>query len=314
MPISRDLLASFIETITAERGVAANTVESYTRDLDDFFGFLRREGVDVTRTTQAHITTYLGEQAAAGLAPTSRARRLSAIRQFMKFLVAEGILDENPAFAVAAPKKKRPLPKTLSVAEVDKLIETAEAMIEVTSGKDRARAIRFHCLLELLYATGMRVSELVSLPRAVLRGDGRMLTIKGKGGRERQVPLSAPARRALNRYLGLTPDGEPDMQSARATASKWLFPSSGAAGHLTRQRFAQDLKEAAQAAGISPERVSPHVLRHAFASHLLDRGADLRAVQQLLGHADISTTEIYTHVLEERLKKLVNEHHPLASR
>ncbi len=314
MPTSSDLLASFIETITAERGVAANTVESYTRDLEDFFGFLRREGVDVIQTTQAHITTYLGEQAAAGLAPTSRARRLSAIRQFMKFLVAEGILDENPAFSVAAPKKKRPLPKTLSVAEVDKLIETAEAMIEATSGKDRARAIRFHCLLELLYATGMRVSELVSLPRAVLRGDGRMLTIKGKGGRERQVPLSAPARRALNRYLGLTADGEPDREAVRATASKWLFPSSGAAGHLTRQRFAQDLKEAAEAADISPERVSPHVLRHAFASHLLDRGADLRAVQQLLGHADISTTEIYTHVLEERLKKLVNEHHPLASR
>jgi len=313
MPTPREFLTLFIDTIIAERGVAANTVESYTRDLEDFLGFLRREGCDVARVSQAHITAYLGEQAAAGLAATSRARRLSSIRQFMKFLVAEGVIDENPAFAVAGPKRKRPLPKTLSVSEVDRLIETSEAQVTATSGKERARAVRFHCLLELLYATGLRVSELVSLPHSVLRGDARLLTIKGKGGRERQVPLSGPARLALNRYLGLTSDGEPDPDAGRATASKWLFPSSSAEGHLTRQRFAQDLKELSKTAGIAPERVSPHVLRHAFASHLLDRGADLRAVQQLLGHADISTTEIYTHVLEERLKKLVNEHHPLAN-
>jgi integrase/recombinase XerD len=309
---TRPQLTAFIETIMAERGVAANTVDGYTRDLEDFLSYLAANHCALTSITPAHITAYLRTQAEAGLGPASRARRLSAIRQFMKFLVAEGVLDENPAFAVSGPKRERALPKTLSVAEVDRLIETAEAMTEASVGKEKARAIRFQCLLELLYATGMRVSELVSLPSAVLRGDARLLTIKGKGGRERQVPLSPPARRALNRYLGLTPDGAPDPDVARATAGKWLFPSSSAEGHLTRQRFAQDLKLVATAAGIAPERVSPHVLRHAFASHLLDRGADLRAVQQLLGHADISTTEIYTHVLEERLKKLVNEHHPLA--
>lgn len=307
-------LSSFLEMITAERGVAANTIESYTRDLTDFLGYLKAAKCNLDNIAPAHITAYLRGQTEAGLGPASRARRLSAIRQFMKFLVAEAVLDENPAFAVSGPKRERALPKTLSVAEIDKLIATAEAMVEAASGKERARAIRFHCLLELLYATGMRVSELVSLPKSVLRGDGRLLTIKGKGGRERQVPLSGPAKLSLNRYLGLTASGEVDAHVPRATGSKWLFPSSSAEGHLTRQRFAQDLKELAKTAGIAPQRVSPHVLRHAFASHLLDRGADLRAVQQLLGHADISTTEIYTHVLEERLKKLVNEHHPLAQK
>ena len=312
MTTPQHYLSSFLEMIAAERGVAANTIDGYTRDLTDFLGYLGVAGCALGAIAPRHITSYLREQSEAGLGPASRARRLSAIRQFLKFLVAEAVLDENPAFAIAGPKRERALPKTLSVAEIDKLIATAEHMVDATSGKDHARAVRFHCLLELLYATGMRVSELVSLPTSVLRGDGRLLTIKGKGGRERQVPLSGPARASLNRYLGLTADGAAEPHIHRATASKWLFPSSSAEGHLTRQRFAQDLKELAKAAGIAPERVSPHVLRHAFASHLLDRGADLRAVQQLLGHADISTTEIYTHVLEERLKKLVNEHHPLA--
>lgn len=313
MPQSHRQLAAFIDTITAERGVAANTVDGYRRDITDFLGHLKSADCALADITPSHIRAYLREQTTAGLSPSSRARRLSAIRQFLKFLVAEAVLDENPAFAIAGPKRERALPKTLSVGEVDKLIATAETMVAGATGRDRARAIRFHCLLEILYATGMRVSELVALPRNVLRGDGRLLTIKGKGGRERQVPLSGPARQSLNRYLGLTADGAADPASRRATASKWLFPSSSAEGHLTRQRFAQDLKELAKTAGIAPQRVSPHVLRHAFASHLLDRGADLRAVQQLLGHADISTTEIYTHVLEERLRKLVNEHHPLAS-
>lgn len=313
MPASdQQHLTNFIQSITAERGAAANTVAGYTRDIEDFIAHLSSQNCRLSQLAPTDINAYLRVQADQGLGPASRARRLSAIRQFLKFLVAEAVLDENPAFAVAGPKRERALPKTLSVAEVDRLIETAEHMIEATTGKDRARAIRFHCLLELLYATGLRVSELVSLPRAVLRGDARLLTIKGKGGRERQVPLSQPARRALDRYLGFNVDGEEKRPEPRATASKWLFPSSSAEGHLTRQRFAQDLKELAKTAGMAPERVSPHVLRHAFASHLLDRGADLRAVQQLLGHADISTTEIYTHVLEERLKKLVNEHHPLA--
>ena len=212
-------------------------------------------------------------------------------------------MDEDPTSGLSGPKRQRPLPRTLSVAEVDKLIETAARRAEGLEGRALFRAVRFYCLIEMLYATGMRVSELVSLPRTVLRGDRRVLTIKGKGGRERLVPLNSAARAALDTYLGV---------SGRFDNSPWLFASKAAEGHVTRQGFAIDLKDLAEEAGLDPTRVSPHVLRHAFASHLLDRGADLRAVQQLLGHADISTTEIYTHVLEERLKRLVNEHHPLA--
>ena len=211
----------------------------------------------------------------------------------------------DPAAGLAGPKRQRPLPRTLSIADVDRLIETAARRIGGQDGRALFRALRFYCLLEMLYATGMRVTELVSLPRAVLRGDRRVLTIKGKGGRERLVPLNPAARDALDRYLAV---------SGRFDNSPWLFASKSAEGHVTRQGFALDLKDLALEAGLDPERVSPHVLRHAFASHLLDRGADLRAVQQLLGHADISTTEIYTHVLQERLKKLVNEHHPLAKK
>lgn len=306
-----DHLRAFLDARSAERGMSALTVDAYARDIEDFLSYLG-EASSLSAVTAAHINAYLRLQGEVGLGPASRARRLSAIRQFMKYLVGEGILVENPAEMISGPRKQRPLPKTLSVAEVENLLDTARAAAETATGNERARALRFHCLLEILYATGMRVSELVSLPKSVLIGDGRLLTIKGKGGRERQLPLSGPAREALNRYLGLTADGEPDPDIPRATASRWLFPSSSAQGHLTRQRFAQELKEMAAAAGIAPERISPHVLRHAFASHLLDRGADLRAVQQLLGHADISTTEIYTHVLEERLKRLVHDHHPLA--
>ena len=211
-----------------------------------------------------------------------------------------------------ARRRARALPKTLSVAEVDRLIEAARRRTEPTKGRDHVRALRLHALIEMLYATGLRVTELVTLPRSVLAGDGRVLTIKGKGGRERLVPLNQAARAALDRYLSVgtrRADGLAPMLK-----TKWLFASRGAEGHLTRQRLGQELKELAAEAGLDPERVSPHVLRHAFASHLLDRGADLRSVQQLLGHADISTTQIYTHVLEERLKKLVFEHHPLAAR
>jgi integrase/recombinase XerD len=306
-----DYLHAYLDARSAERGMSALTIEAYARDIGDFLAYLGDES-PLAAITPVVINAYLRHQGEEGLGPASRARRLSAIRQFMKYLVAEGILAENPAETVTGPRKTRPLPKTLSIAEVENLLDTARALADTSTGKERARALRFHCLIEILYATGMRVSELVSLPKSVLLGDGRLLTLKGKGGRERQVPLSGPAREALNRYLGLTADGEPDPDVPRATASRWLFPSSSAQGHLTRQRFAQELKEVAAAAGIAPERISPHVLRHAFASHLLDRGADLRAVQQLLGHADISTTEIYTHVLEERLKRLVHDHHPLA--
>jgi integrase/recombinase XerD len=311
MSATADHLQAFLDARAAERGMSKLTLDAYTRDIEEFLDFLG-EAKPLGALTAADINAYLRHQTEDGLGPASRARSLSAIRQFLKYLVGEGVLAENPAALISGPRKQRPLPKTLNVAEVENLLETARALVEEATGKERARALRFHCLIEILYATGMRVSELVSLPRSVLLGDGRLLTIKGKGGRERQVPLSRPAREALNLYLGLKANGEPDPDVPRATASRWLFPSSSAQGHLTRQRFAQELKDVAAAAGIAPDRISPHVLRHAFASHLLDRGADLRAVQQLLGHADISTTEIYTHVLEERLKRLVNDHHPLA--
>ena len=296
--------------LAAERGAADNTLQAYRRDLDDFLRFLATRNQALPVVIPADISAYLRAISEGGLAPASRARRLSAIRQLFKFLATEGLIAEDPAHGLAGPKKARALPKTLSVAEVDRLIETARARIEPARGRDRVRALRLYALIEMLYATGMRVSELVTLPRTVLAGDGRVLAIKGKGGRERLVPLNQAARAALERYLNVGfDDGVAPM-----LPTKWLFASRGAEGHLTRQRLGQELKELAAEAGLDPERVSPHVLRHAFASHLLDRGADLRSVQQLLGHADISTTQIYTHVLEERLKKLVFEHHPLAVR
>lgn len=307
-------LETFLDMIAAERGAAQNTLAAYRRDLEDFLGFLRRNDLTTATTTADDISGYLNELAATGLGTASRARRLSALRQFFRFLTAEEIIPEDPALGHAGPKRERPLPKTLSPDDIDKLIARAQERQQAAqpgsgNASDRLRATRLYCLIEVLYATGLRVSELVGLPRNVLQGDGKMLTIKGKGGRERLVPLNAGARRALRAYTKLI-DG--DESISRSLKAKWLFPSNGAQGHLTRQRFAQELKEVAIEAGIAPENVSPHVLRHAFASHLLDRGADLRAVQQLLGHADISTTQIYTHVLEERLKELVQQHHPLA--
>ena len=302
-------IGRFIEMLSAERGAADNTRAAYTRDLNDFLGFVHdRQRKALADVAAADISAYLRNAAKVGLAPASRARRLSAIRQLFKFLTAEGVVAEDPAGRLAGPRRGRPLPRTLSPAEVDRLIETARRRIDLAAGRERVRALRLHALIEMLYATGMRVSELVTLRRSVLVGDGRVLFIKGKGGRERMVPLNTPARAALDRYLNVGfDDGLAPM-----VRTKWLFASRGAEGHLTRQRLAQELKELAVEAGLDPGRVSPHVLRHAFASHLLDRGADLRSVQQLLGHADISTTQIYTHVLEERLKQLVFEHHPLA--
>ncbi len=304
-------LDSFLEMLAAERGAAANTLQAYRRDLEDFLAFLDRQAKPLAAAAPAEIGAYLRALSQSGLAPASRARRLSAIRQLFKFLVGEGVIAEDPVVGFAGPKQGRPLPKTLSVAEVDRLIEAARRRTETTRGRERVRALRLHALIETLYATGLRVTELVTLPRSVLAGDGRVLTVKGKGGRERIVPLTPAARTAIDRYLNV---GKGDDDVAPMIATKWLFASRGAEGHLTRQRLAQELKELAEEAALDAERVSPHVLRHAFASHLLDRGADLRSVQQLLGHADISTTQIYTHVLEERLKKLVLEHHPLAAR
>jgi integrase/recombinase XerD len=301
-------LALFLDMLTAERGAAAHTVEAYTRDLADFLAFLAAKGKNAKTATPDHIRAYLAALAREGLAPTSRARKLSAIRQFFRFLLGEGLRAGDPCSAIDSPRLGRPLPKILSLAEVETLLQTAkDASENAEEGIGRRRALRLYAALETLYATGLRVSELIALPRNVLTADDRVLTVKGKGGRERLVPLNETAQGALQTHLAAVRADE--REGKRASA--WLFPSSGGE-HLTRQRFGQELKALALAAGIEPARVSPHVLRHAFASHLLERGADLRTVQQLLGHADISTTQIYTHVIEERLRRLVEEHHPLA--
>jgi integrase/recombinase XerD len=294
--------------IMAERGAAAHTVEAYTRDLSEFLAFLAAKGKEATTASAEHLRGFLASLASKGLAPTSRARKLSAIRQFFRFLLAEGLRADDPCSAIDSPKLGRPLPKILSLAEVEMLLKTASNASEVAAeGSARRRALRLYALLETLYATGLRVSELISLPRGVLTADDLVLTVKGKGGRERLVPLNEAARKALAAHLAAVGEDEAKGKSP----SPWLFPSAGGQ-HLTRQRLGQELKALALASGIEPSRVSPHVLRHAFASHLLERGADLRTVQQLLGHADISTTQIYTHVIEERLRRLVEQHHPLA--
>lgn len=302
-------IRAFLEMMAAERGAARNTLEAYRRDLDELDRCLERSGRALEDATQGDLLAYLAELATNGLSPASRARKLSAVRQLYRFLVAEDVIDEDPSMRLSGPRQARTLPRTLSVAEVDRLLDAARREAETAAGRERIRALRVHCLLEVLYATGLRVTELVSLPRTVLQGDRRLMTIKGKGGRERMVPLNAVARQAIDGYLAAV---DADPEHAKLGRRRWLFPSHGESGHLTRQHMALELKKVAAAAGLDPEQVSPHVLRHAFASHLLDRGADLRAVQQLLGHADISTTEIYTHVLEERLKRLVLDHHPLA--
>lgn len=318
------LIEEFLAMLSAERGASANTLEAYRRDLTRAAEFLASNAAKnsaaaarFTAATDADLRAFLTHLASQGLASASRARQLSALRQFYRFLLAESLISDDPAAHLDAPKRQRPLPKLINVEEVETLLTTAREEITPRQGQPgsaaaRFQALRLSCLLELLYATGMRVTELVSLPRAVLQGDDRMFTIKGKGGRERLVPLNRSARTALAGYLQALRQKEENLRPG-AAARKWLFPSNSAAGHLTRQRFAQELKQLAERAGLNPGKISPHVLRHAFASHLLERGADLRAVQQLLGHADISTTEIYTHILEERLKALVAAHHPLAN-
>jgi integrase/recombinase XerD len=302
---------SFLEMLVAERGAAANTREAYGRDLTDFAGFLARRGRAVHQAGAADLRAYLGQLNDAGMAPRTAARRLSTLRQFHRFLFGEGLRADDPTAGLDSPRQGRTLPKVLSETEVEALLAAARA-------RPGAAGARLVALLELLYATGLRVSELVELPAAAAARDPRVLIVTGKGGKERMVPLSEPARDALKRYRAAAGKREreasPEAPAAPATQApgKWLFPSRGAAGHLTRQRVAQLLKELAVAAGIDPVKVSPHVLRHAFASHLLDHGADLRAVQMMLGHADISTTQIYTHVLDARLKALVRDRHPLS--
>ena len=302
-------LGLFLDMLMAERGAAAHTIEAYTRDISDFLAYLASQGVGARGADADHLRGYLEGLAGRGLAPTSRARKLSAIRQFFRFLFGEGLRADDPSSAIDSPKLGRPLPKILSLAEVEALIETAkQAGLAADEGLARRRALRLYALIETLYASGLRVSELIALPRNVLTADDRVLTIKGKGGRERLVPLNAAAREALGAHLAALDEA----QAAGESTSAWLFPTGDGGQHLTRQRFGQALKALSLSAGLDPARVSPHVLRHAFASHLLERGADLRTVQQLLGHADISTTQIYTHVIEERLRRLVEEHHPLA--
>jgi integrase/recombinase XerD len=302
------LTALFLDMLAAERGAGANTLDAYRRDLDDLAAHLAAEKTSVAAASTADLRGYLATLAGRGFKATSVARRLSAIRQLYRFLYAEGHRGDDPAAVIEGPKRGRALPKVLSIGEVDRLLASAHAAAaDATCPQaERLRALRLACLIEVLYATGLRVSELVALPASAARRDERMLVVRGKGGKERLVPLNQAAKTAMRAYLDAL------GQAERDAGAKWLFPSFGESGHLTRQHAARELKALAGAAGIGSARVSPHVLRHAFASHLLQNGADLRVVQTLLGHADISTTQIYTHVLDERLKSLVRDLHPLA--
>lgn len=295
----------YLEALQAERGAAENTLKAYARDLGDFHRWLAHDGALTLKTAdRASIEAYLTHLDHQGLTATTRARRLSAIRQFYRFAFSEGLRTDDPGAGLSGPRKARTLPVTLSVDQVDALLALARQEADA-----RPAALRMNCLLQLLYATGLRVTELVSLPVAAARGNPALILVKGKGGRERMVPLSDPARAALAEWLAVR-DGVEDRP--RAKRSAFLFPSRGKLGHLTRNAFFLALKDIALRAGIDPSGVSPHKVRHAFATHLLENGADLRVIQMLLGHADISTTEIYTHVLDERLKSLVLEKHPLA--
>lgn len=302
------LIELFLDMLAAERGAGENTLAAYRNDLEDLSAHLRASRSTIANATTDSLRKFLASLAERGFKSSSLARRLSAVRQLYRFLYAEGKRGDDPAAVLEGPKRARTLPKVLSVADVDKLLETARANSDNAEQPlpQRLRAARLLCLLEVVYATGLRVSELVALPAAAARRDQRMLVVRGKGGKERLVPLNKQAKSAMAEYLELRSKAE------RGKESKWLFPSFGEQGHLTRQHFARELKTLGAACAIHSSRLSPHVLRHAFASHLLHNGADLRVVQTLLGHADISTTQIYTHVLEERLKTLVRDLHPLA--
>ena len=300
-------ISGFLEAQAAELGAATNTLLAYGRDLKDFAGWLDRRNSDFANADRAVIEAYLVDCDAQGLSRATRARRLSAIRQLYRFAFEEGWRADSPAIQIRGPGRDKRLPKTLDVPDVDRLLAAARE-----TGRSPADRLRNTCLMELLYATGMRVSELVSLPAAAARGDPRMLLVRGKGDKERMVPLSPPARTALATWLAERDATDEKAVAKGALASPFLFPSRGKSGHLTRHRFYLLIKELAMTGGVDPARVTPHTLRHAFATHLLANGADLRSIQTLLGHADISTTEIYTHVLDERLSELVLEHHPLA--
>ncbi len=283
--------------LAAERGAAQNTLDSYSRDLRHFQAYIT---TSIVQADSEDIRGYLAHLEREGMAPSTAARRLSAMRQFYRFLHAEGMRSDDPSAVIDSPRRVRPLPKVLTEVEVGQLLRAAKTY-------KGAEGIRLIALMELLYASGVRVSELLMLPYPAVQSDRAFIVVKGKGGRERMVPLSTPAINALQKYDAVRP-----RFVRRPADANWLFPSRSKGGHLTRQRFSQLVKELALVAGIDPSKVSPHSLRHAFASHLLANGADLRAVQQMLGHADISTTQIYTHILQERLQELVKSSHPLA--
>ena len=300
-------ISTFLDAQAAELGASRNTLLAYGRDLKDFAGWMERKEVNIATATREDIEDYLIYCDAQGLAKSTRARRLSAVKQIYRFAFEESWRTDNPAIQIRGPGRTKALPKTLEVIEVDRLLDAARQ-----TGRNPSEKLRNTCLMELLYATGMRVTELVSLPASAARGDPRMLLIRGKGNKERMVPLSPPARQALAAWLEERDRIEEERTPAGQAESSFLFPSRGKTGHLTRHWFYQLIKDLAVTGGLNPEKVTPHTLRHAFATHLLANGADLRAIQTLLGHSDISTTEIYTHVLDARLSELVLQHHPLA--
>jgi len=307
MSTSAQWISAFLEAQAAELGAARNTLLAYGRDLQDFDAWQVRAGLNFGDIARKDVEDYLIHCAAQGLSKSTRARRLSAIKQLFRFAFEEGWRSDNPAIQISGPGRDQRLPKTLSEAEVDLLLSAARH-----TGRSQHDRTRNTCLLAVLYATGMRVTELVSLPVSSARGDPRLLLIMGKGGKERLVPLSPPARTALADWLKVRDAQEAAAKAKGKEPSRRLFPSRGASGHLTRHRFYLLIKELAVKGGVSPDKVTPHTLRHAFATHLLANGADLRSIQTLLGHADVATTEIYTHVLQSRLSELVLEHHPLA--
>ena len=299
--MSLQWIANFLEAQTAEFGATRNTQAAYGRDLKDFLSFLEYNGADFASADRSMVESYLIQCDAIGLATSTRARRLSSIKQLYRFAFEEDLRKDNPAIQVRGPGKKKQLPKSMTVQDVEKLLQTSRTM-----PKQRTDKIRLTCLMELLYATGMRVTELVGLPAAAARGNPQMILVCGKGGKERMVPLSPGARSAIKLWLALRDQDETSSKSL------FLFPSRGKDGHLTRIWFYQQIKKLADVAGLDPNKVTPHSLRHAFATHLLAGGADLRSIQTLLGHANIATTEIYTHIQDKRLSELVLKHHPLA--
>jgi integrase/recombinase XerD len=314
-PSDARLTSLFLDMLAAEQGAGNNTLDAYRRDLEDLSQFIGRAKSDFVAADTQTLRDYLADLDTRGFKSTTVARRLSAMRHLFRFLLSERVRDDDPAAILSGPKRGRGLPKVLSIADVDGLLAHARSLVDApqASALQRLRAVRLYCLLEVLYATGLRVSELVSLPLAAARRDARMIVVRGKGNKERLVPLNESSKQAMAEYLAAI-ESLKSEKAKNAAASKWLFPSFGESGHLTRQHFARDLKDLAAAAGLAPRLVSPHVLRHAFASHLLHNGADLRIVQTLLGHTDISTTQIYTHVVEERLKSLVRDLHPLGEK